>query len=95
MANDRQARLNQAMRPWSGEEIRVFLVREARFAGLGLSPAAASGWGDRLALRDQQGDDLRACIECSHALPGWRCAIRQPAGRSALIRCPTFNLSPL
>jgi hypothetical protein len=82
------------MLPWSDEEIARFQVREQFLVGRGLSPKRAEGIADRLALRDQQGDDRRICIECSHAYvsaKGAGCRVRQPIVHNVLARCAGFK----
>ncbi|MGK5046844.1 hypothetical protein ACQ4WP_13205 [Janthinobacterium sp. GB4P2] len=41
-------------------------ARLALFRGRGLNQAAAIALADRLALRDQQHDERRVCLECAH-----------------------------
>ena len=61
-----QAAINAAMRPWGDDEFRRFGLRVAMFKRRRIDQATAERWADRLALRDQQLDDRRVCIECKH-----------------------------
>ena len=61
-------------------------------AATGLSAGQAEAWADALALRDQQLDDRRSCIECRHYVHSWRCAKRQPT-LAQLQRCPSFKFA--
>lgn len=54
------------MTPWGDKEISRFKARAAMFVRRGWSPEAAAEFADRLALRDADRDDRRACIECSN-----------------------------
>jgi hypothetical protein len=85
----RQANINNQMAPWSTEEMVRYQRRAWLFESRGLTEAGASFVADRLALRDQRGDDRRICIECKQ----WRttrCAARQPFVNDVLQRCPAF-----
>ena len=62
----RQADVNAQMLPWGDREIARFMFRQALFVRRGLPEPQAERLADRLALRDQQRDDRRMCIECSH-----------------------------
>ena len=90
MANPRQAAINARMLPWGEREIARFEFRHRLFVARGFTDRLADAWGDVLALRDQERDDRRACIECKHWLAGWRCARRQPIVKGLLMRCPSF-----
>jgi hypothetical protein len=59
-----QAEINAAMLPWGDAEFRRFAYRVGLFGRRGLADEAAEQVADRLALRDQQQDDRRMCIEC-------------------------------
>ena len=56
---------------------RVWL---ARMAMLGVDEGKALALADRLERRDMEGDDRRACVECSHLGNGGRC-LAAAAGR--------------
>ena len=72
-------------------------------AMLGMDEGKALALADRLELRDMEGDDRRACIECSHLGNGGRC-LAAAAGRlrntdrrhepvlDLLQRCESFGL---
>lgn len=56
-------------------QINTFTVRVARFTEKGLRPDFSRRLAETLAIRDQEGDDRRLCLECVH-LQGhgsWRC----------------------
>jgi hypothetical protein len=61
-----QAAVNAAMGPWGDVEFSRFALRVGLFRRRGATAAQAEQWADRLALRDQQLDDRRVCIECAH-----------------------------
>lgn len=61
-----QAAVNAAMPPWNDVDIRRFTLRVAMFKRRRVPEATAERWADRLALRDQQLDDRRVCVECAH-----------------------------
>lgn len=80
-------------------EIDRFLSRQAGFTNKGLTVDQAEALADKLVLRDRDGDDRRACLECSHlrGLAKWRCgnSVRAGVGSDlplelvlALHRCP-------
>lgn len=54
------------MQRWGDREIARFTFRIALFARRGLQANDAERWADRLALRDQERDDRRSCLECEH-----------------------------
>lgn len=62
----KQADINARMLPWGDREIARFIARVALFVRRGWAEAKAEAWADRLALRDQERDDRRSCVECSH-----------------------------
>ena len=87
------------MQAWSEKEISRFKSRNAMFIRRGMSKPDAEAFADKLAARDQEHDDLRACIECKHlqsdggcfaAVQGWI----QPANliphKTILQRCDVF-----
>lgn len=92
MGSPRQARINAQMLCWGDREITRFQFRVRLFAERGLSAGQAEAWADALALRDQQLDDRRSCIECRHYVHSWRCAKRQPT-LAQLQRCPSFKFA--
>lgn len=85
-----QADVNGRMAAWQEREIKRFEIRLAMFTGLRkLPPGVAEAWADRLALRDQERDDRRACIECKH-LSGTICRGGETYIPNLLIRCKRF-----
>ena len=97
-----QGEINAALVALSDREIGRFLYRVALFQRRGCSEARAEAFADRLALRDQQRDDRRMCIECSHLQQRGTCfaaasgAMRGVARRLepvklVLQRCPNFS----
>ena len=54
----------------TGAEIDRFTGRLALFTAKGLSPNDAEVLADKLLIRDRDGDDRRACLECAY-LSGW------------------------
>lgn len=96
-----QAAINAAMQPWGEDEFRRFGLRVAMFVRRRVPQAMAERWADRLALRDQQLDDRRVCIECKHVQDDRGCfAASQGRIKGAdrrmqvmpfqLQRCPAF-----
>ena len=59
--------------PMTAKEISRYIARVALFKRRGWAEDKADQWADRLALRDQQRDDRRACIECAHLQRGGTC----------------------
>lgn len=57
----------------NGAEIDTFTARLARFTDKGLSLIDAESLADKLVIRDREGDDRRACLECAHLRHGGRC----------------------
>lgn len=90
MADARQARINARMQPWGDREIARFEFRVRLFQRRGLTEKQAWAWGDVLALRDQDLDDRRVCLECAHHIQGWKCRRGQPSLPAQLMRCPSF-----
>ena len=97
-----QAAVNAAMQPWGDVDIRRFTLRVAMFKRRRVPEVQAERWADRLALRDQQLDDRRSCIECKHLSDDGSCfCARQGWIRSAsklhhpvvflLQRCERFS----
>lgn len=98
-----QAAINAAMRPWGDAEHRRFDFRVSLFQRRGMQGDAAEALADRLALRDQQLDERRMCLECKHMQRSGHCvAAKQRRVRlacdperftvlpRALQRCPSF-----
>lgn len=87
-------------------EVDTFVGRLARFTDRGLIVPVAEALADKLVIRDREGDDRRACLECAH-LQGFtfRCANWQRAevardrlaGELVLLlqRCPGFKEATL
>ena len=73
---------------WTDAEIVVYEKRVARSTWLGYPDA--KGRAERLLHRDRDADDRRLCVECVHAGPGWRCAMREAFLLDQLQRCPSF-----
>ena len=90
-----QVAINAQMLPWDDAQITRFGLRVALFARRGADPEQAEYWADRLALRDQQRDDRRSCIECAHRQDDRRCFVAK-AGRmrgvSRLFQAMDFTL---
>lgn len=72
---------------WDDEAIATFERRRQRFEDLRLADAEALA--DRLAARDQEGDDRALCVECRHHRPTG-CAVRGAWLPRTLQRCDTF-----
>lgn len=96
-----QAAVNAAMQPWGDVEFKRFALRVAMFKRRRVPEAMAERWADRLALRDQQLDDRRSCIECKHrqddggCFPATQGRIKGADRRLTVIpfllqRCPAF-----
>ena len=66
-----------------GAELDIFTARLARFTDRGLILADAEALADKLVQRDREGDDRRACLECT-GLAGhagtWGCRAWKRAG---------------
>lgn len=97
-----QAEVNARMLPWGDAEFRRFEFRTGLFGRRGLEPGEAERIADRLALRDQERDERRMCIECQHLQQRGGCFQHQQGrltGASKffqpmpllLQRCPSFN----
>jgi len=50
----------------NGAEIATFTGRVALFTAKGLTSTEAEALADKLVTRDREGDDMRACLECSN-----------------------------
>lgn len=97
-----QADINRAMRPWADDEIVRFSRRVPMFIRRGLIPSEAEQLADRLALRDQEKDTRRMCIECDRLQQDDGCfALKQgwiegaskfarPI-KTVLLRCQSFK----
>lgn len=85
------AAINARMTPWKDAEFRRFDFRIGLFKRRGMTQGEAESTADRLALRDQERDDRRLCVECSNLRPQLRCATNTnwPID-GALQRCPGF-----
>lgn len=75
-----QAGINARIKPLADAEIVRLQLRTALFMRRGQPAAKAEFLADRVALRDQDKDDRRLCIECAHrqdddgcfaAMAGW------------------------
>lgn len=90
----------------NGREIDTFTARLDRFTNKGVSHEDAERLGDKLVLRDREGDDRRLCLECNH-LQGfgrWHCGkwqaahmARQGLARDLVLmlqRCVGFQTTP-
>ena len=89
------------MNSWGDKEIARFIARLALFRRRGWGEEQATLFADRLAERDQDRDDRRACIECSNlqrdggcfaARQGWFPGVdrRLAPVQNILQRCPGF-----
>lgn len=97
-----QSEINARMTTrWGDREIGRFSFRAGLFQRRGLPEAAAEFLADRLALRDQERDDRRICMECQHlqktggcfaAQQGWllHTSTRHAPVRDILQRCEAF-----
>lgn len=86
-----------------GGDGTAFALRVQRFTERGMSESDAADLAGRLSLRDQDGDDRRICLECSHLGSSGRC-IAAATGRlpgssprlapvqTILQRCEGFGL---
>lgn len=85
-----QAAINERMLPWGDAEFRRFDFRAALFQRRGMTEAEAQFLADRLALRDQERDDRRVCVECKHVRAQLRCIHSHAVLTDVLQRCPDF-----
>ena len=85
-----QAEVNRRMLPWGDVEFRRFDFRLGLFKRRGLPESEAERLADRLALRDQEKDDRRVCMECQHIRPQGRCVHRHAVLNDLLQRCNNF-----
>ena len=67
------------MTPWTDKEINRFLLRVPMLQRRGMTFDEAEQFADRLAIRDQERDDRRACIECVSMQQDGGC-LRQKTG---------------
>ena len=74
---------------WTDAEIVSFEKRVARSTWLGYPDAKSRA--EKLLHRDRDADDRRLCVECQHAGPGYRCAMRDAFLLDQLQRCPKFK----
>ena len=70
-----QSEINRRMLPWGDAEFRRFFFRTGLFQRRGWTEQKAEFTSDRLALRDQEHDDRRMCIECSHLQRSLTCFV--------------------
>ena len=70
--------------------MRLRWPRQPLLVRRGLTERQADKAADRLALRDQQDDDRRMCLECAHLLSPTRCK-KGIAVVHVLQRCSRFN----
>ena len=61
------------------------------FQRRGWDQLRAEAMAQRLAIRDRERDDLRACIECAHLTRSFACTKRQPVLPDVLQRCFSFS----
>ena len=89
---------------WDEGETALFVARVSLFLRRGVGAEDADDLAERLVLRDRDGDDRRACVECrnlaGHVSTGLRCKAARAAGVApdlpvALVmqqqRCPAFQ----
>lgn len=89
---------------WDDGEIGRFVARVSLFLRRGVGAEDADDLAECLVLRDRDGDDRRACVECrnlaGHVSTGLRCKAARAAGvapelPAALVmqqqRCPAFQ----
>ena len=79
------------MPAWNDVQIKRFMFRSALFVRRGLPHDDAERLGDRLATRDYQRDDRRACAECSNLQRGNTCFKKHPVLTTQLMRCDGFQ----
>ena len=79
------------MAAWTDREITRAVFRLALFQRRGMAEQDAGALVDRLALRDQECDDRRVCIECSHLAKDGGCF----AARQGWIRVADRRLTPI
>lgn len=90
------------MRPWGDREFARFAFRVALLRRRRMSETEATQIADRLALRDQERDDRRMCVECENmqqdggcfaASQGWiaQTTKNHKPVRTLLQRCEAFN----
>jgi hypothetical protein len=89
---------------WDEGETGRFVARVSLFLRRGVGAEDADDLAERLVLRDRDGDDRRACVECrnlaGHVSTGLRCKAARAAAVApdlpvALVmqqqRCPAFQ----
>lgn len=79
------------MTPWTDREIMRFQFRAGLFERRGIAAERAEILADMLALRDQQQDDRRLCLECSGLQRDGGCM----AARQGLIRSASTRHQPV
>lgn len=87
---------------WTGDAVRFFNFRSARFVEQGFCQHDAEDLAERMHLRDVTADDRRSCIECRH-LVRWRCERHRKALLASSVvsrelavllqRCPAFEVT--
>lgn len=87
-----QAGINARMRPWGDAEFRRFEFRVALFQRRGLKRDDAERVADRLALRDQDRDDRRVCLECTQRQDDGGCAAARRGALPGLERMHTQSI---
>jgi hypothetical protein len=68
-----QPEINRRMAPWGDAEFLRFAFRVELFKRRGVEPALAEFTADVLALRDQEHDDRRLCLECANLQKNGAC----------------------
>lgn len=79
---------------WNDAQIKRFQFRSALFSRRGLSTQDAEALADKLAVRDFERDERRACVECESIQRGQRgttCFKRLPVLPTQLMRCNGFT----
>lgn len=86
-----QAAINLRMQRWSDAEIARFPKRVALFQRRGMGHAQAERVADSLALRDQDRDERRMCVECESWQQSRTCRKGLPTSFDQLARCVGFT----
>ena len=86
-----QAEVNRRMERWGDREITRFQFRLGLLMRRGLPEQKAEALADRLALRDQERDDRRICLECAALLSDVRCKHGHAVLPDVFQRCPSFT----
>ena len=85
-----QAEINARMKPWGDRDFSRFAFRQPLLVRCGPTEQQADKQADRLALRDQIGDDRRMRLECAHLGSQTHCK-KGIAVVHVMQRCPRFN----